>query len=59
MVDCFLQMVHLLSIINALPETSNQEFRNNCLQIINQRWNQFDFKLYLLAYFFHPKFRCK
>ena len=59
LMDCFLQLIYLLATVNKLPRGFNQEFQTDCLTIFNRRWNQFDFNLYLLSYFFHPKFRCK
>jgi hypothetical protein len=57
LIDCFLQLVILAMEIQSLSEGSNQNFRNNCIEIFNRRWKQFDFDLYILAYFFHPKYR--
>jgi hypothetical protein len=46
--------------IKALPTENSEElkeFRQKCIQFYNFRWKQFDFELYLLAYFLHPKYR--
>ena len=60
--DVFLALFQMAIAIKALPtETSEElkEFRQKCIQFYNHRWKQFDFKLYLLAYFLHPKYRGK
>jgi len=57
LVDCFLQLVCLALAIRNLPISSNQNFREECIIAFNKRWQQFDFELYMLAYFFHPKYR--
>jgi len=49
----------MVAVVKLLPDSTNQQFRNNCLAIFNNRWNQFDFEIYLIAYFFHPRFRSK
>lgn len=38
---------------------TNTEFRSFCLEKFNLRWSQFDFKLYMLGFFFHPLYRGK
>jgi len=57
--DCFIQLINLLGAIEQLSGLTNNQFQKECLLILNKRWNQFDFDLYLLTYFFHPKYRCK
>jgi hypothetical protein len=36
---------------------ANPDFCTYCLEKFNTRWNQFDFKIYVLAYFLHPLYR--
>jgi hypothetical protein len=36
---------------------TNSAFRTYCLERFNTRWNQFDFNIYMLAYFLHPLYR--
>ncbi|EXX54245.1 hypothetical protein RirG_236360 [Rhizophagus irregularis DAOM 197198w] len=62
MADVFFALIQMAISIKALPtETSEElkEFRQKCIQFYNYRWKQFDFELYLLAYFLHPKYRGK
>ncbi|CAH1757196.1 2699_t:CDS:2, partial [Entrophospora sp. SA101] len=40
-----------------MSEEINQQFRNDAIEIFNKRWRQFDFDLYILAYFLHLKYR--
>jgi hypothetical protein len=57
LVDCFIQLIRMVAAIKKdLPDSSNQQFRDECMNIFNRRWKQFDFNIYLLAYFFHPQF---
>jgi hypothetical protein len=56
--DCFIQLIKL-GIMIKCTNLLNSEFRLYCLEKFNLRWSQFDFKLYLLGYFFHPSYRGK
>jgi hypothetical protein len=56
--DYFIQLIKL-GITIKIPNLLNSEFRSYCLEKFNVRWSQFNFKLYLLGYFFHPSFREK
>src|SRR5688572_15706762 len=55
--DCFIQLIKLNMAIKDMSEEINQQFRNDAIEIFNKRWRQFDFDLYLLVYFLHPKYR--
>ena len=57
--DCFIQLIRLAIIIKSPSIVTNLEFRSFCLEKFNFRWSQFDFKLYILGYFFHPQYRGK
>jgi hypothetical protein len=62
MADIFITLIQMASAIKALPTEGLEdlkEFRKKCIQFYNNRWRQFDFELYLLSYFLHPKFRGK
>ena len=50
--DCFIQLVKLAIIIKSPSMLTNTEFRSFCLEKFNIRWSQFDFKLYMLGFFF-------
>lgn len=56
--DCFVQLMKL-GIMIRISNVLNPEFRSYCLEKFNLRWSQFDFRLYLLGYFFHPLYRGK
>jgi len=61
-VDVFFALIQMAIAIKALPTESSEElkeFRQKCIQFYNYRWKQFDFELYLLAYFLHPKYHEK
>ncbi|CAG8835730.1 4155_t:CDS:2, partial [Cetraspora pellucida] len=56
--DVYIQLVQLASAIYHIPvETKYIEFRKTCIQIYNRRWDEFDFEIFKLGYFFHPKYR--
>ena len=55
--DCFIEIIKLFAAIKDLPETQHELFHNECINIFNKRWKQFDIELYMLAYILHPKYR--
>ncbi|CAG8587334.1 12298_t:CDS:2, partial [Cetraspora pellucida] len=56
--DVYIKLVQLASAIHHIPpETEHREFRRICIQIYNRRWDEFDFEIFKLGYFFHPKYR--
>lgn len=62
MADVFIALIQMASAIKALPTEGSdelKEFRKKCIKFYNNRWHQFDFELYLLSYFLHPKYRGK
>ncbi|KAF0502402.1 zinc finger bed domain-containing protein 1-like [Gigaspora margarita] len=58
MADCFIQLVHLISTICHIPRERNTvTFKNRCIEIVNNRWNELDAEPYILAYILHPEYR--
>ena len=59
--DCFLQLCQLASIVNHIPVTINiyNNFQNYCIDQFNERWNEFEHPVFILAYFLHPLYRDK
>jgi hypothetical protein len=57
--DCFVELIKLSQRIKSLPLVSNYGFKDECIDLFNKRWKQFDIDLYLLAYLMHPKYRGK
>src|SRR5947199_5129720 len=55
--DCFVELIKLLQRINSLPPVSNYDFKYQCVEIFNKHWQEFDIKLYLLAYLLHSHYR--
>jgi hypothetical protein len=55
--DCFVELIKLSQRINSLPPVSNYDFKYQCVEIFNKRWQEFDIQLYLLAYLLHPHYR--
>ncbi|CAG8573281.1 4156_t:CDS:2 [Gigaspora margarita] len=56
--DIYIKLVQLASVIHHIPtRTEYSELRNICVQIYNRRWDEFDFEIFKLGYFFHPKYR--
>src|SRR4051812_47251340 len=58
--DVFLILIQMAVAINSFDKndiSERREFRKQCIQFYNKRWKEFDVKIYLLAYFLHPKYR--
>lgn len=45
--------------IMAIPSFNNTQFKEKCISIFNKRWKEFDINTYMLAFFFHSKYRGK
>ena len=57
--DCFLGLIRLSAVLKKLPRTFNQDFRNHCFKVMNDRFNEFDDDKYLTCFFLDPRFRCQ
>ena len=57
LVDCFIQLIVMVAAIKDLPEIGTRSFRNQCQSAFDKRWHEFNFDLYLLAFFLHPYYR--
>jgi hypothetical protein len=55
--DCFLGLVRLSAVLKKLPKTFNQNFRNHCISVMNERFSEFDDDKYLTCFFLDPRFR--
>src|SRR5688572_26537864 len=55
--DCFIGLATMAASIKELVGTN--DFYSKCETVFNKRWQEFNFDLYLLAYFLHPKYRGK
>ena len=55
--DCFLSLVRLAAVLNKLPRSFNPSFRNHCIKIINERFNEFDDDKYIICFFLDFHFR--
>lgn len=55
--DCYLGLAYISLAIKKLPRNFNIEFRNYCIQKINDRFREFDDDYYLIAFFLNPLFR--
>jgi hypothetical protein len=56
LVECFICLVKLGVMIKEFPSV-NVPFKEQCQEIFDKRWGQFNFDLYLLAFFLHPQHR--
>src|SRR5215217_2751006 len=43
--DCFVKLIKLSQRINSLPPVSNYDFKYQCVEIFNKRWQEFDIQL--------------
>lgn len=59
LVDCFVELIKLSQKIRSLPPVSDYDFKHQCIEIFNKRWQEFDIQLYILAYLLHPRYRGK
>ena len=55
--DCFLSLVRLAAMLNELPRSFNASFRNYCIKVINECFNEFDDDKYITCFFLDPYFR--
>ena len=40
--DCFLSLIQLSAVLKKLPRSFNQNFRNHCFNVMNERFKEFD-----------------
>lgn len=58
--DCFIMLVRLAAKINKMScELGIIGFKNNCIKVMNTRWESFDINPYILTYWLHPAYRGK
>jgi hypothetical protein len=59
--DYFIQLCRLAYIINHISISISiyENFRNYCIDKFNERWNEFEHPVFILAYFLHPLYRGK
>ena len=55
--DCFLSLVRLAATLKKLPRSFNTTFRNHCIKVINERFDEFDDDIYITCFFLDPRFR--
>lgn len=55
--DCFLSLILLSAVLKKLPRSFNQNFRNHCFNVINERFEEFDDDKYITCFFLDPRFR--
>ncbi|CAG8790885.1 15162_t:CDS:1, partial [Dentiscutata erythropus] len=55
--DCFIQLVYLIATISYMPKEKDIiAFQNQCIEIVNNHWNELEAKLYILAYMLHHEY---
>jgi len=57
--DCFLSLIRLSAVLKQLPKSFNQNFRNHCFNVMNERFKEFDDDKYITCFFLDPRFRSK
>ena len=56
MADVFMELIKLAISIKEIPTLiNNNQFKQECHDIFNKCWKQFDTDIYILAFFLHPK----
>ncbi|RHZ76180.1 hypothetical protein Glove_202g62 [Diversispora epigaea] len=54
--DCFLRLARLGAAIKNLPENDHRIFKQECIQIFNKRFAEFEDNAWLVCFFLHPGF---
>ena len=57
--DCFVELIKLSQKIKSIQLVTDYDFKYQCIELFNKRWNEFDIQLYILAYLLHPHYRGK
>ena len=57
--DCFVELIKLSQKIKSIQPVTDYDFKYQCIELFNKRWNEFDIQLYILAYLLHPHYRGK
>ncbi|CAB4375946.1 unnamed protein product [Rhizophagus irregularis] len=55
--DCFLSLARLAATLKKLPKSLNPTFRSHCIEVINERFDEFNDDKYITCFFMDPKFR--
>ena len=55
--DCYFSLACLGCSINNISEDEHKMFRRHAIAVFNDRFQEFDFDEYLLAYYIHPGYR--
>lgn len=55
--DCFLSLARLAAVLKKLPRSFNHAFRNHCIRVIKQRYEEFDDDNYITCFFLDPRYR--
>ena len=57
--DCFIHLVKLAAAIKKIPVEFHKSFRSHCINKFNNRWKEFQYDEFFLAFFLHPLYRGK
>jgi hypothetical protein len=57
--DCFLSLIQLSAVLKKLFKSFNQNFRNHCFNVMNERFKEFDDDKYITCFFLDLRFRNK
>jgi len=55
--DCFINLIKLASIIKKIPVEFHKNFRTHCINKFNERWKEFQYDEFLLAFFLLPEYK--
>jgi hypothetical protein len=57
--DCYFSLACLGCSINNISENEHKMFHRHAIAVFNDRFQEFDFDEYLLAYYIHPGYKGK
>lgn len=55
--NCFINLVKLAAAIKKIPIEFHKNFRIHCINKFNERWKEFQYDEFLLAFFLHPAYK--
>ena len=55
--DYFINLVKLAAIIKKIPVEFHKNFHSHCINKFNERWKEFQYDEFLLAFFLHLAYK--
>ena len=55
--DCFINLIKLAAIIKKISIKFHKNFCTHCINKFNERWKEFQYNKFLLAFFLHLEYK--